>query len=97
MLPLSTNGMLVFTGGSLPEPLTNRVALTGTNTVIPIEGADLATTIARTNGFFKGTLALPASSTPLKFQGAILHGQTNGAGFFKHEGQVGHVHFGAAP
>jgi hypothetical protein len=96
VLPIGTNGSLVFMGGNLLAPLTNRVMLTETNTVIPLDSQPLTMVIVRTNGFFNGTIELPGTNGMVRFQGAIYQSQTNGSGFFKSQGQSGQVIFGPA-
>jgi hypothetical protein len=86
-----TNGLLVFLGGGLAEPITNRVLLSPSNTVINLETSLLTMTITKSNGFFNGTNALPGLSTPVTFKGVLLQGLTNGAGFFRHAGLSGEV------
>lgn len=92
-----TNGFVVFLGGNLLEPLTNRVKLTASNTVINRGPQPLTMTVTSSNGLFQGAVTLPGAMTPVAFQGAILQSQTNGYGFFRNAGHSGWVIFGPAP
>jgi hypothetical protein len=92
-----TEGAITFVGGNLPEPFTNRVTLTASNTVINGGQQPFTMTITRSNGLFNGTVTLPGAMNSVAFQGAILQDQTNGLGFFRHAGQSGWVIFAPAP
>jgi hypothetical protein len=97
VLPLGPNGMLVFAGGSLTEPLTNLVTLTSSNTTMSLGPQPLTMTITCSNGFFSGMVTLPGATGSTPFQGAVLQGQSYGSGFFRDGGQSGWLFLGPTP
>jgi hypothetical protein len=91
LLPL-TNAPLLFLGGNLPAPVTNRVTFTASNTVLHHGPRPLAMTLVRSNGTFTGTLTNAGRAWP--FRGIVLQAQTNGTGFFLGTNQSGAIRLG---
>jgi hypothetical protein len=90
-----TDGIVAFVGGNLASNLVYPVTLTASNAVLG--PASLRMSITRSNGLFSGTITPPGSGSAIAFGGAIVQGQTNGSGFFRHSGQSGRVFFGPVP
>ena len=83
---------LVLEQGGLAESITNRFTLNARNRVEnPSLTNALALTFAPSTGRFSGRQDVPGSRQSVSFNGIIVQGQTNGAGYFRGTDQSGRV------
>ncbi|HWD91106.1 MAG TPA: S8 family serine peptidase [Verrucomicrobiae bacterium] len=86
------NGVVILTGGNLPNAITNNVTVAGTSAT----GANgLTLKLSSATGTFKGSFANPPGK-PISFSGAFLQNQNFGSGYFLGTDQSGKVFFGPA-
>jgi hypothetical protein len=78
-----TDGMLVLSGGNLPQSITNLISLLINNKVTNSSINKLTLTFTPTTGLFKGTVVNPAALTskPISFSGVALQKQNVACGF----------------
>jgi Subtilase family len=86
------NGMVVLTGGNLPNAVTNAVTVAGTSAT----GANkFSLKLSTANGTFKGSAPNPPGK-PISFNGVFLQNQNFGSGYFLGTNQSGRVFFALA-
>jgi hypothetical protein len=76
-----TNGMVVFSGGELATPFTNRVQHAATDKVLNEETNALSLTITRSSGLFGGSVVVPESGAKVSFKGALFQSGDVGFGY----------------
>ncbi len=76
-----SNGLVVFSGGDLTTPFTNRIQHTATDKVVNGETNALSLTISRSTGLFSGSVVAPESGAKVPFKGALFQSGDVGFGF----------------
>jgi hypothetical protein len=93
-----TNGVAVFSGAGLDEPVTDTFQITPGGRVINTSSNRFSLAFTTSLGLFRGDFAEPGSNRSLFFQGAYLQKQSQGYGyFFNNNGQSGLVSLGPVP
>jgi len=87
-----TNGMLVFEGGSLAQPLTNLFTLSSGNKITDVTLANkLSASLTVANGVFSGSVREPGQTKSCSFSGVLLQDGTCGYGSFLETNMSGRV------
>ncbi|MBK7997675.1 MAG: immunoglobulin domain-containing protein [Verrucomicrobia bacterium] len=76
-----SNGVVVFSGGNLTTPFTNRIQHAATDKVVNEETNALSMTISRATGLFSGSVVVPESGAKVPFKGALFQSGDVGFGF----------------
>lgn len=88
----SSSLRLILAGGDLGGSVTNEFILNANNQVqnssLPYR---LGLNFMAASGLFAGWQSIPAAARPVAFQGVVVQGQTNGAGYFLGTDQSGRV------
>ena len=92
-----TNAVLVFSGGELDVPLTNRVAISVAGAVTDLDGHHLTLSFTPATGLFSGAVTVPGSVRVLRFGGALHASGNFAAGFFPGTRSSGRVYMIPAP
>jgi uncharacterized delta-60 repeat protein len=92
-----TDGVVIFQGGRLTEPLVQPVLLTATNRVLNLGEQPMTFRLNVADGSFRGTFRVPGAARTNAFQGVVLQNRNFGAGFFLDGPASGRVYFGPAP
>jgi hypothetical protein len=88
-----SSGMVILTGGNLPNAITNFVTINGTSAT----GANSTSlNLSASKGTFKGSVANPFAKGKISFSGTFLQNQNFGSGFFLGTSESGRVFFGPA-
>lgn len=91
-----TAANVVFSGASLPTPLTNGVTLGANNKVaVASPNTNKLTLLLRLPaGSLSGSMSLPRVKKPILYKGVLVQSQNAGFGYFLEEGKSGLVSFG---
>ena len=76
-----SNGVVVFSGGNLTTPFTNRVQHAATDKIVNEETNALSLSISRATGLFSGSVVVPESGAKVPFKGALFQSGDVGFGF----------------
>jgi hypothetical protein len=71
---------LMFSGGNLPQPLTNAVVLGPSSHITNVSSNALSLSFSLGNGTFKGVVTDPLLNAKLPFSGAVFQKQNAGFG-----------------
>lgn len=85
-----TNGLVIFEGGNLPRPFTNRIAVAA-NAISNLESNRLTLSLAGSSGLFSGRATDPTGARTFRFDGAVHQKRDLGAGFFLGTNRSGSV------
>ena len=86
-----SNGVVVWSGGNLSQPMTNNVVISPNNKVtLPASGKTVLT-IAPATGLLRGSVSDATTGKLFLFKGALLKGWDSGAGYFLGTNQSGRV------
>jgi hypothetical protein len=92
-----TNGLMVFSGGNLPLPVTNLVLLTATNQFVNQGTNPMAITLNTNSGLLSGWFKVPGTAKTNQFNGVLLQEQLLGDGYFLGTNASGRVLLIPAP
>ena len=88
----SSSVVLALEGGDLAQGITNALTLNAANQVTKASLANkLTLSLTPSSGLFSGNQFIPGTRKAVSFNGVILQGQTNGAGYFLGTDQSGRV------
>lgn len=76
-----SNGVVVFSGGHLATPFTNRIQHTTTDKIVNEETNALKLTISRSTGLFGGSVVVPEPGAKVSFKGALFQSGDVGFGY----------------
>jgi len=89
------NGVVILSGGNLPEPFTNSITLGGDNRIVGDN--QLALTISPVKGSVAGSFVDPGANRRRTVKGVALPKQNQARGFFLGTSESGRVFVGEAP
>jgi hypothetical protein len=88
-----TSGVVVLSGGNLPNDITDNVSVIGAGVTSTNK---LSLKLNAASGTFKGSIANPVQKGSISFSGVFLQNQDFGSGYFLGTNQSGRVFFGPA-
>ncbi len=77
-----TEGMAVFSGGNLSEPVTNTFAVGPTGKITNTGITKFGLAVIPSKGLFSGRFINPASGNSTPYKGALYQSQNAGYGYF---------------
>jgi hypothetical protein len=89
-------GLVVLSGGGLPQTYINRVTLGEGGTVINADTNRLSMTFSLSNGLFRGSFTAAGTERRVTFGGAVLQKANAASGYYLGGGQSGNVLLRAA-
>ncbi len=92
-----TNGVVVFSGGNLPQPFTNNILLTTNHKVTNLSSNGLTMNLTLTSGLLNGSVTDPNTRKGVLFNGALLQKINAAYGYFLGTNQSGQVLLEPAP
>jgi hypothetical protein len=89
-----SNGVIVFSGGSLATPFTNGVLHASNDRFTCPDTNRLVLTLSRPTGLFNGSVAVPGTRLTVPFRGALFQNANVGLGYLLHTNTSGAVWLG---